>query len=442
MTLSATLEKAIIKYPQKRKSAQLSTRLLRNIVFLHVYLAGQLDHQSDQLLHANYAIQFVGVALKHAALSYERPSNLLWECMSECYVLALHEDFLDRTVKNLLTEFKVLSTISLALKRLLLFSLANPYQYSQKDILSLYDFCTQNSVLIHFVHQGMSLDHVFCWDYTANDSFQPVYTRSEKLPYNSVLFHTNALVHAKHNKALTIEGADLLIASLNQYRDLVASTKFTLAEPFIFVSSFEQVFEFFSTHIHKHQILIINTPTPKDLNFSSLELLEEKEKKKVVEHVSPTDIWGSKQGLKEKVRLKFGSLKLVQTSLPLIFVAESVEAKLVSGDIFICYDSSLKLALGITRHVELKQQGAIQKSVVELCRGQVSLLQQTGPVTETTIQALLLENEAKHELFLASGKYSMGTVLEFDQIEVVLERLLELSPTFMRYAVSVRELSA
>ena len=80
-----------------------------------------------------------------------------------------------------------------------------------------------------------------------------------------------------------------------------------------------------------------------------------------------------------------------------------MEVKLLTGDLLICYDSSLKLALGITHHVELKQQGAIQKSVVELCRGQVSLLQQTGPVAETKIQALLLEYEAKHELFLASG---------------------------------------
>ncbi len=54
------------------------------------------------------------------------------------------------------------------------------------------------------------------------------------------------------------------------------------------------------------------------------------------------------------------------------------------------------------------------------------------------LSALLLNHEGRYELFLAPGRYATGEVLQFDQLEVVLERLFELSPRFMRYVVSVR----
>ena len=386
-------------------------------------------------------MQLSGLVFLHCALSYERPSVVLWELLSECYELSANEDLLDIPVKNPLTELQVLPTISLALKRLLLFYLANPYRYSQNDIISLFDFCTQNSSLVKFVERGMSINHVFCWDYYASDSFQPVYTRPEKLPEHFVLFNTHALVQNENKRSLNIDDADFLVTLSDQYRFLLENTKFALAKSYVFASGFLQVVDFFAKHTRQQQILTINTPTPKDLNFSTLELVKKKQKKAlVVEKVSSEDIWNYKKEEKEVIKLNFGAMKLVQTSQSIIYVAQTMEIKLVSGELFICYDIKLKPALGITRRVELKQRGIIQKSAVELCRGRVSLLQQTQSVTTTS--AILLENESQHELFLDSGQYKIGSVLKFDHVEVVLDRLLELSPTFMRYVVSVRELGA
>ena len=174
MYFANCLTKAIIKNPQERSIVRISTSILCNMAFLQIYLAQQTENPSNQVQSVNYALQMLGVALQHAALSYERPPKILWECVSACYAVTLENDILDHAVDTPLAEFQALPTISLALKRLLLFSLTNPYQFSQKDILSLFDFCTENSPLVNFVHQGMSLDHVFYWDSAANDSFPKI----------------------------------------------------------------------------------------------------------------------------------------------------------------------------------------------------------------------------------------------------------------------------
>lgn len=437
MTLSATLEKAIIKHSQGRKVAKMSIRLLYHLAFLHAHLAKKIVLKRDKALHVNYAVQIGGVILLHCALNYERPSSVLWDCVAECYELASHEDLLDISVTSPLADFQALPTISLALKRLLLFCLANPHRLDQDDILSLFGFCTENSFLVHFVAPDIPAERVFCWDYSEGSRYQPVYARPDKLPEACVLFNTQALMLAENKRDLDIEGADLVIAVFDQYRLLFENTQFTLSKPYVFVSGFEQVLVFFNKHVRQHQILAINTPTPKDINFSSLALVkEEPQSEPVIDKVSSTDIWNHKVEVPEKVKFRFGALKLVKTPQSLFFIAEAMELKLILGDIFIYYDADLNVALGITRHVELQQSGTIQKSVVEVCLGHVSLLQQA----RTNSQALLLENNAQHELFLVSGKYALDTVLQFDQVEVVLERLLEVSAKFMRYAVSVREL--
>ncbi|NOQ13866.1 MAG: hypothetical protein GQ583_05200, partial [Methyloprofundus sp.] len=156
-----------------------------------------------------------------------------------------------------------------------------------------------------------------------------------------------------------------------------------------------------------------------------------------MDKVDSADIWGYKQEEQEEIKVQFGAMKLVETSQSLFFISETMEVKLLPGELFICFDMSLQPILGVIRHVEREQSSVIQKSVLELSSGNVSLLQQTGVVT--WMVGILLSNGAEQHLFIAPGKYKLGQVLKFDQVDIVLERLVELSPEFMCYAVSVRE---
>ncbi|MBW6453150.1 MAG: hypothetical protein K0A92_05125 [Methyloprofundus sp.] len=440
MYLSGFLEQAMMKYAQQRKIPQMSIRILRHLAFLHLCLAQRLEQRDQRVLHLNYALQILGVAFKHYALSYERPSAVLWASMADCYRLASVHKLLDIEVVKPLADFQALTTISLALKRLLLFWLANPYRLSQEDIRALFDFCTLNSALVKLINPNLPAESAFCWDYSQGDGFQPVYFKPVRLPEECILFHAHELLRSEQSKRLSVVGGELFLARLSHYQELIEHTKFALAKSYVVASGFEQLTEFFTRHVHNNEILILNTPSPNVLNFTSLELVQDKVKKKpVLERTSATDIWADIEAKKEKVEVNFGAMKLVQTSQAHFYVAETLLVKLLEGDVFVTYDTSLKPVLGVSRRTDAGQRDRLQKSVVQLLAGQVSVLSQAYFVVRKS--ALLLTHESTFELFLASGQYALGSVLKFDQAEVTLERLLELSPKFMRYAVSVRELN-
>jgi len=439
MYLSGFLEQAILKYSKQRKIPQISIRILRHLAFLHLCLAQRLEQRDQRVLHLNYALQILGIAFKLSALSYERPPAVLWEYMGECYTLAAVGKLLDTEVVKPLADFQALTTISLALKRLLLFWVANPYRFSQEDIQAFFSFCTLNSHLVKLVNPNLAVESVFCWDYSQSDGFQPVSPRPVRLPGKCVLFHANDLLHSEQKKRLSIVGSELFLARLNHYKELIENTKFALAKTYVIASGFDQLTEFFARHVRNNEILLLNTPSPKDLNFTSLDLVQDKVKKKPkMERISATDIWGGEEDEKEKVVVKFGAMKLVKTSQAHFYVAENLLVNLVEGDVFVTYDSSLKPVLGVSRRTDCGQRSRVQKSVVQLLVGQVLVLSQSHIVVGKS--ALLLTHETTSELFLDSGQYLVGSVLRFDQAEVTLGQLLELSPKFMRYAVSVRKL--
>lgn len=435
MCLSASLEKTILKPTKGRKATQVNIRILFHLAFLHLYLAKKVELQENIVLHANYAMQIIGQVLKYCALSYDRAPEGLWACMGECYALAYYEKLLDIQVKKPLAEFKDLLTISLAVKRLLLFCLANPYRLSQQDILSLFDFCTQNCALVNFIEQDMPMERVFFWDYSANSHCLPIYAVTENLLEHCVLFNTHALIRVVNKQNLNIDGTDLLMAIFDQYRFLLEGTRFIEPSPYVFVSGFEQLVEFFIKHIRLNKVMTLNSPTVQKLDFTRLLLVKDVDADKAeLEQVLSEDIWNYTNAEKLGKEVRFGAMRLVQTSQAVFFVAQTMQLKLLVGDIFICYDSALKPFLGITRRVELREGGITQESVVEICEGKVSLLQGTNAGDK--LNAILLQGESRSELFLTSGKYTIGSVLQFDRVAVVLEQLLELSPRFMRYAVS------
>ncbi len=441
--LSVTLRKAIMKHSQASKVAQLSIRTLYHLAFLHVYLARKVALKSEQVLHVNFAIQMIGIAFQHCALAYQRPSVVLWECLAGCYELANNANFLDMAVRHSIPECQALPTSSLALKRALLFWLANPYRLSQQDILTLFDFCTHNCSFVNLIESGMPSDRVFCWEYRTAIDYQPVYFCPDVLPDHCVLFDTYALINFENKQSLKIGAANLVMATFDQYHFLLENTKFTLSSAYVFVSRFDCVVDFFVKHVRHRQILTLNTPAPEDLTFSNLAMVKEKKQNDYeLEKVSSADIWSYQQqevDENEVLKLEFGAMKLVQTSLSLYFVAETMAVKLCVGNIFICYDSAFKPAMGITRCVHQGRRGTVKHSVVELCQGQVSLLQQSLMSVKTKLSALLLDNRGDKQLFVASAHYELGKALKFDQQEVTLERLIEVTPYFMRYQVVVCE---
>lgn len=432
--LESFLQKMLIAKPQQIKTAQMSCHILQCLAFLHVHLAKQVSTQTQKVMHANYGMQITGIALQHYALRYERPSKALWEYMSECYQLALHSNLLDVPVAKPLPELSVVVTVALALKRNLLFCIASPYRFKRQQIQQLFLFCTQHSQQVDFVRPGSSIKQVFCWDYQAVDCFQPVYARPAQPPEKHVLFHAYDLLQAE--RALD-NNNEQLTRYFSYYEALLAGSKFSLSKPHVFVSGFAQVFEFFERHVRDYGLSTANPPpSPRNLNFTNLDLTYDKPpKKKGLQRVDASEIWDLSQEDIERIQLQFGAIKLVSTEQPSFFVAEAMQVKLQVGDVFLAYDTKLQPKLGVVHCIDVRLKGTIQKSVVEMCAGKVSVLSQAeSPINQ---RALLLEHDRGAELFLTEGKYVLGTVLQFDEKKVILEKVLNLSPKYMRYIVRV-----
>ncbi|NOQ63004.1 MAG: hypothetical protein GQ582_00650 [Methyloprofundus sp.] len=438
--LSELLEKIFISFAKGAKVGKVNIRILFYLAFLHVELAKRLASQHDKVLHANYAMQLIGLLTKNCALSYERLPEGLYACASECYHLAMLEGILKDSVQDPLEKFQTLDTFSLALKRWLLFYVMNPYQFNQQDIISLFDFCSENSALLHII-ESMTPDlvgeQVFCWDYKQEGSYQPIFLTQKEFIDDSVLFTTNALVNFDTKQELRIESPDLLMAILSQFKLLLDSSRFSEFEAYIFVSGFSSIVSFFNKHTYQGRIVRLNSPTPKTLNFSSvMNVSDHRSLEEEKEMVSAADIWDHKKEERLKQGLVFGVMKLVNVDLMSFYVAESMSIELSAADLFVCYAEDLSIELGIVRRVRGSGKGAIQKSVVELCSGELTLLKQVD--NETGGVALLLKQESSYEVFLKPGQYRVETRLVFDQVQITLERLVEISENFTRYVVSVK----
>jgi hypothetical protein len=434
--LAEFLQKAMMAKPQQVQTAQMSCHILQCMAFLHGYLAKQVTDKNAKVLHVNYALQITGIAFQHYALSYERPSSELWEGMNACYQLALAANLLDVPVAKPLPGLQLVTTIALALKRNLLFCLANPYRLKQQAIQQWFLFCTRHSHLVDFVYPGSPIKYVFCWDCLAFNRFQPVYARPEQLPEKYVLFHAYDLLHEEQAKQTSPVESAQFISYFSYYEELLAGSKFSLSKPYVFVSSFAQIFEFFDRHVRDYGISTANPPpSPKNIDFLHLDLsVDTAPKKQGMYRVSSEAIWGASPEGAESRRLKFGAIKLISTARPLFFVAEAMQLKLAVGDVFVGYDSALKPKLGLVHCIDVKLNGKIQKSVVEMCTGKLSVLSLSQSVIKS--QALLLEHETGMELFLAEGKYALGTVLQFDEKDLLLEKVVSMSPKYIRYVVT------
>ena len=246
----------------------------------------------------------------------------------------------------------------------------------------------------------------------------------------------------RETSSLNINNSNQFIARLDQHKMLFETTKFSLSTPYVFVCSLEYIIDFFTKHVHKKRVLTINTPTPKDLNFSTLELVKDKDSPShsLVDQISSTDIWRDTNNMNKSLALIFGAMKMVKTSLASHYKTETRVAQLISNDLFVCFGKDLTPILGIARRVELEfnQSGDLQNSIVELYPGSVTLLHRNG--LSNKLSALLLDEQpgGKNQLFLIASKYEVGAVLRFEHVEIILERLLELSSHFMHYEVSIR----
>ena len=177
-------------------------------------------------------------------------------------------------------------------------------------------------------------------------------------------------------------------------------------------------------------------PSIDELNFSSLDLAP-KRVKKANQHTKSDDIWAEAMESKGRIELVFGPQKSFITKLPRFLAVEWMIVDVAFGGLIIMYAKDRKLSMAVVRRME-KQDGFanVQKGVIEVLQGEVSLVDLVNGAKQN--KGVLLTKDDNYELILPADRYVLGSVIKLKQGEVILDRVLEFSSSFIRYAVQFK----
>ncbi len=451
LSISGILEKAYFNKgdnlnTQQCKIVRLNTVILSNLAFLHIHLIKQDTEQKKKTLHGTYSVHLIGMALYQYALAYEQENSSLWDMAGEVYTLALTDNLLEKIVDKPLKACGKLPAIGFVLKRNLLFSLENHHKFSHQELKSYFDFCSSHYQCVEFNQLGVKTEQGFCWQYETGEKPFPVTSKSEtkissdlilaaigKKKQSRLIFNIEPLLAGIKNFDINVpfDASLRVIEHLSNYRE-IKETKFALPSHYIFVFSFEVITEFLSRLDRKNARYTFKPPSVDDLNFSSLDLapiLKEKP-----QNVNSSDIWGRRE---ENIVLKYGAKKTFKTTLPGFLTVEWMIVAVASNGLILMYDKNMKISIAVVRRLEEKESHSnVQNGIIEVLDGSVSVEEiKIGNVQD---KAVLLTQKESHELILSEGKYMTGTSIKLKQGTLVLDRLLENTNYFVRYAVSLK----
>ncbi|MCK5479344.1 MAG: hypothetical protein KAI44_10525, partial [Methylococcales bacterium] len=218
---------------------------------------------------------------------------------------------------------------------------------------------------------------------------------------------------------------------------------FSLPRHYVFLFGFEQIIEFLSRLVRNNSLSTFKAPSVDELNFSSLNLTPTQQKKSYkIDDIS--DIWGDDKSELENIELMFGAQKTYQTKLSGFLSVEWMKVEASFNGLILMYGKDMKSSIAVVRKLEKGGGGSnfkngvinVQKGVIEVLKGSVSVVDLINGVEQR--KAVLLTQDDTYEMILAVDRYVTGSVLKLKQGEAVLDRMLEFTPFFVRYAVSLK----
>ena len=442
---------------QQRKIAQLNTLLLRYLAFLHVYLAEHTTDLENKNLHANYGVQLIGFALYSSALSYEKPAFSLWNMAGDIYKTALTDDILEDTIKKPLAVFDKLPTINSVLKRNLLFSIGINYNFNHQQIKYYFDFCSLHRELVVLDRLSIKNSPGYCWEYASGQKPFPVTSKSDDQSISKLeiaatgivmqpklYFNVEPLLSAFDHSVVDVPFDESVgfVEHLSNYQ-AINESNFSLPRHYVFLFGFDQIIEYLSRLVRENSLSTFKAPSVDELNFSSLDLMPTQQKKShKIDDIS--DIWGDDKSELENIELMFGPQKTYQTKLSGFLSVEWMKVEASFNGLILMYGKDMKSSIAVVRRLEKGGGGSnvkngvinVQKGVIEVLKGSVSVVDLINGVEQR--KAVLLTQDDTYEMILAVDRYVTGSVLKLKQGEAVLDRMLEFTPFFVRYAVSLK----
>jgi hypothetical protein len=343
---------------------------------------------------------------------------------AQLYQLAKQQDILSSPVKEKARANT--STINL-LKRNLLFSICNPYQFNCADVDSLYAFLTTHCHLTDLEEAAPHTTEKFCFVWKYDPSRTPTPALQGKLYHSAVLLKTTKLTrHVQSSKFKPPFAAfnDVQLR-LSGYQKVIQSDIPSIPKVCLLFFGFNQVAEALQLQTRKNKIL----QHTKDFRVSNAlknAKLEPLDHERSFVPLNKNDINDNDD------TQKINTVKILETQHSGYIIAISQPAKYTIDSLVIVVNEDNSPDIGIIRKILNITQSNTQRVLIELIPGD----SYCSEVLDTKFagKAIIMTGAAESvEVLLTPKSYITGSKLQVGKIQLKLEKLTELTPHFMHY---------
>ncbi len=436
-----SIESSFIEMPEHNRSStkiiRLSIQLLRNTAFAFSSLCHQDSlNEDERKLSVFMALQFIGQTQEISAVFHESPSTSLWTESGNLYNIALRKGFLTQQINHKIKQYKALPSIESVIKRNILFNISNPYQYTPREIKQLFEIANQCADKLAFnPHYSEAVD-TFQWDPGSDHAPASINYSKQNRRFNLTI-NSRDLIEFMQSKAfqsgLTSEAFSALLDQLSGYQNLINNPIPSPPTISRLVIGFSEIITHLTkiNKLKKIQLLssepLINQP----LDSIALEPIAFEKR----DRHNQTPVNTSKNNANLLVHTT--PVKTIKVSNERYIIAESNDINCNIGDLILFCSVTLNHQLGIIRQARIINSTGTVHILIEEISGIPDYLVIKSPELVENQVISIQHNLKPSELFIQPNKLTNYTVLTntLDQ-NYVLEKIVDHSPYFIRYAIS------
>ena len=432
-----------INIPQKtHKLSRLNSHLVRTLAHGYFDISVHPEFEStfnasEQPLVISQAINYYGQTQKLNALNYDFPSTSVWKNLGLLYQQADKAGLVSENEPNGAPITKGHSGITKHIKRILLFAIFNPYQYSQNDISTIYSLFEQHANLLVISRSDYKNDRVATcfWDFHSNSPPQP----DKPLRADVLLINTDKIVDHLYSSTFFSEETNLpteirkkIQTGLSSYNNIFKDITPAPPEPVNIIHGFQLTVDYLEKEVQRNKFFQAAPKINHTLQHKIIEI-EPMDQQQGKTHTALANKWVGAVNLPGAAT---GSFFQTQDPDFNVVVLQNVQLKL--NDLAII-NTGKKTIYGIIRQHQNAPVINTQQYLLESVHGKFSFIQ----ISDDSINkktGLLIENKNKSlEVILSPEKISSGSVIQIysDKYKgnYYLTRLIELTPNFLRYHI-------
>ncbi|MGR9073408.1 MAG: hypothetical protein ACU833_10130 [Gammaproteobacteria bacterium] len=426
---------------KKKKVGKLGVHLLRSLINAYFEIVSSEEFSSQfqretQALIINRAISLIGLTAKSLAMINAPPSGSLCQIQGKLFQYGLKNELLETRTQEKIAFFKQQPSILSSIKRSLLFSIINPHQFNEDDLMALFQFIMLHGDLIDTCSCDDVLEKTFYWNFHSGEL--PNANADNCDPNTHLLFSVDRFFRCFEDENQKSGGTGIspdavyrVLLILSQYDQPYNSIIPAAVKTADVILGFGPCLEFMKKQSALTKIQKISNLEDSELRDKLLSVLPLEHEQKFAHHAL--------QAAAKKINHSFKKCLLLTTKDSAYFVIETKLKNSAANDFIIVADNG-RIGLGIVRKVKKADQVKSHRMLVEKLPGEISFIEflQEGERESGLLQTI--DGETRRIYLSANRKRSKTPFQIIDGMlpkkDWNLERLSESTNHFRRYEIS------